>query len=185
MKYEKPSDLLGKKIGISGLNNVMEVMLRKWLRNNGVNDKGITVIETQLPQMPDMIRNGTLDAATPVEPIRSAIVNSGAGYVAAEFFSDVNPDVLVSGWIGTGDWVRKNPEAIKGFRAAVNEALKYIDSNPEDLKEIEKKYLGYNSPRWPRFSNDATPDDLKVFIDIGKELAIYRTTFEPTKFVLK
>ena len=184
LKVEKPADLVGKKVGVSGINNVMEVFLRKWILNAGANHKGVTFIEAQLPQMPDMIRNGTLDAATPVEPIRSAIVNSGAGYVAAEFFSDVNPDVLVSGWIGTGDWVRKNPEAIKGFRAAVNEALKYIDSNPEDLKEIEKKYLGYNSPRWPRFSNDATPDDLKVFIDIGKELAIYRTTFEPTKFVL-
>lgn len=185
VKVEKPADLVGKKVGVSGINNVMEVFLRKWMLNAGVNPKGVTIIEAQLPQMPDMIRNGTLDAATPVEPIRSAIVNSGAGYIAAEFFADVNPDVLVSGWIGTGDWVRKNPQAIKGFRAAVDEALQYIATNPGDLKEIEKKYLGFNAPRWPRFSNDAKPEDLKVYIDIGKDLSLYRTKFDPTKFVLK
>ena len=185
LKVEKAADLVGKKVGVSGINNVMEVFLRKWMRNAGANDKGVTFIEAQLPQMPDMIKNGTLDAATPVEPIRSAIINSGAGYVAAEFFADVNPDVLVSGWIATGDWAKKNPEAIKGFRAAVDEALKYIDTNPGDLKENEKKYLGYNSPRWPRFSNASTTDDLKVYIDIGKELGIYRTNFDATKFVLK
>ena len=185
VKYEKPSDLLGKKIGISGLNNVMEVMLRKWLRNNGVNDKGITVIETQLPQMPDLIKNGTLDAATPVEPIRSAILNSGAGYLGAEYFSDVNPDVLVSGWIVTADYARKNPAAIKGFRAAIDEALAYIDSNPADLKDIEKKFLGFNAPRWPKFSNGASPEDLKFFIDIGKELGLYRTNLDASKLVLK
>ena len=155
------------------------------MRNNGADDKKIIFIEAQLPQMPDMLRNGTLDAATPVEPIRSAIVNSGAGYIASEFFADVNPDVLVSGWITTGDYARKNPEVIKGFRAAVQEALAYIDTNPADLKDIEKKFLGYNAPRWPRFSNAATPEDLKFYIDTGKELGLYRTALDAGKLVTK
>lgn len=185
MKYEKPSDLEGKKIGVSGLNNVMDVFLRKWFALNKVNSKNITLIEVPLPQMPDMLRNGILDAATPVEPIRSAVINGGAGTLAAEFFAEVNPDVLVSGWITTGDWARKNPQVVKGFREAVDEALAYINTNPDDLKEIERKYLGFNAPRWPQFSNAATPGDLKDYIAIGSELGIYRTKFDATKFVLQ
>ncbi|MDB5544181.1 MAG: hypothetical protein JWO64_1330 [Hyphomicrobiales bacterium] len=184
-KYEKPADLVGKKVGVSGLNNVMDVFMRKWLMNNGVDPKRVTFIEVPLPQMPDMLRNGTLDAATPVEPIRSAVVNSGAGTIVAEFFSDVNPNVLVSGWITTGDWARKNPQVVKNFREAIDEGLAYIKTNPEDLKDIEKKYLGFNAPRWPEFSNAATPEDLKPYIDIGAELGIYRTKFDASKFVQK
>ena len=185
LKFEKPADLLGKKVAVSGLNNVMDVFLRKWMLNAGVNPKGVTIIEAQLPQMPDMLRNGTIDAATPVEPFRTAIVNSGAGYIAAEFFAEVNPDVLVSGWITTGEWAKKNPAVVAGFREAVKEGLAYIDSNAPDLKDIEKKYLGFNAPGWPRFSNSSTPADMKVYIDIGKELSLYRGNIDASTFVLK
>ena len=185
VKYEKAADLVGKKIAVSGLNNVMDVFLRKWMLNQGVNPKGVTIIEAQLPQMPDMLRNGTIDGATPVEPFRTAIVNSGAGYIASEFFAEVNPDVLVSGWITTGEWAKKNPAVVAGFREAVKEGLDYINTNAADLKDIEKKYLGFNAPGWPRFSNASTTDDMKVYIDIGKELSLYRSTLDASKFVVK
>ncbi len=185
VKIEKPSDLEGKKIGVSGLNNIMDMFLRKWMRDAGADDKKMILIEVQIPQIPDMIRNGTLDAASAVEPIRSAVVGSGAGYIAAEYFGEVNPDALVSGWIATGDYVRKNPDVIKGFRAAADEALAYINTGAPDLKDIEKKYLGFNSPRWPKFSNAAAAADLQVFLDIGKQLGTYKTAIDPAKAVWK
>ncbi len=185
LKIEKPADLEGKTVGVSGLNNVMDMFLRKWMRNAGADDRKITLIEVQIPQIPDLIRNGTIDAATSVEPIRSAVVASGAGNIVAEFFADVNPDVLVSGWIATGDYARRNPEVVKGFRDSVAEALAYIDTNSADLKDIEKKYLGFNAPRWPKFSNAAANEDLKVFIDLGKELGVYRTAIDPAKVIWK
>ena len=185
LKIEKPADLEGRKVGVSGLNNVMDMFLRKWMRKAGADDRKVTLIEVQIPQIPDMIRNGTIDAATAVEPIRSAVAASGAGNIVAEFFADVNPDVLVSGWIATGNYARENPAIVKGFREAVDEALVYIDTNPADLRDIEKKYLGFNAPRWPKFSNAAADADLKVFLDIGKELGVYRTAIDPAKVVWK
>ena len=44
--------------------------------------------------------------------------------------------------------------------------------------------IGFNSPGFPAFENQAKPDDLKVFITIGKELGLYRTTLDPQKLVL-
>jgi len=92
--------------------------------------------------------------------------------------------VLVSAWMTTGDWAKKNPETIRNFRAAIDEGLAFIKANPDEAKEIERKYIGFNSPRFPTFENTAKPDDLKVFIDIGKELGLYRTALDPQKLVL-
>jgi NitT/TauT family transport system substrate-binding protein len=144
----------------------------------------VTFIESPLPQLPDLLKVGTVDLVAIVEPFRSRITTGDIGYVAGEYFAEVDPDVLVSAWIATGDWAKKNPETIKGFRAAIDEGLAFIRTNPEEAKGIEKKYLGFNSPRFPTFENKAKPDDLKVFITIGKELGLYRTALDPQKLVL-
>ena len=184
IKIERASDLIGKKVGVPGINSVIDVMLRKWLINSNVAVKQVTFIEAPLPQLPDLLRNGTLDLVAIVEPLRSRIVASGAGYVAAEYLGEVNPDVLISGWMATGDWVRKNPEVVTDFRAAIDEGLAFVKTNPDEARDIEKKYLGFNSPQFPTFENKATPEDLKVFIAIGKELGLYRSTLDPEKLVL-
>jgi NitT/TauT family transport system substrate-binding protein len=92
--------------------------------------------------------------------------------------------VLISGWMATGEWVAKNPEVITNFRAAIDEGLAFIKANPDEAREIEKKYLGFNSPQFPTFENKAKPEDLKFFISLGKELGLYRTTFDPEKLVV-
>lgn len=184
VKIEKPADIVGKKVGVPGINSVIDVMFRKWLINNKVPVDQVKIIEAPLPQLPDLLKGGTLDLVAIVDPLRTRILSSDVGYIAAEYVGEVDPDVLISAWMTTGDWARKNPQVIKDFRAAIDEGLAFIKSNADESKEIEKKYLGFNSPRFPTFENKAKPDDLKVFISIGKELGLYRTALDPAKLVL-
>ena len=184
MKIANASDVVGKKIGVPGINSVIDVLLRKWLIDNKVPINQVTFIEAPLPQMPDLLKSGTLDLVAIVEPLRTRIIAGDIGYVAAEYVGEVDPDVLISGWMATGDWIKKNPQVVKDFRMAIDEALEFIKANPEEAKAIEKQYLGFNSPRFPAFQNKAKPDDLKVFISIGKELGLYHKALDPTKLVL-
>jgi NitT/TauT family transport system substrate-binding protein len=184
VKIEKPADIVGKKVGVPGINSVIDVVFRKWLINNKVPVDQVKIIEAPLPQLPDLLKGGTLDLVAIVDPMRTRIIGGDIGYIAAEYVGEVDPDVLISAWMTTGDWAKNNPQVIKDFRAAIDEGLAFIKSNPDEAKEIEKKYLGFNSPRFPTFENKAKPDDLKVFISIGKELGLYRTALDPAKLVL-
>jgi ABC-type nitrate/sulfonate/bicarbonate transport systems, periplasmic components len=184
VKIEKPADIVGKKVGVPGINSVIDVVFRKWLINNKVPVDQVKIIEAPLPQLPDLLKGGTLDLVAIVDPMRTRIIAGDIGYIAAEYVGEVDPDVLISAWMTTGDWAKNNPQVIKDFRAAIDEGLAFIKSNPDEAKEIEKKYLGFNSPRFPTFENKAKPDDLKVFISIGKELGLYRTALDPAKLVL-
>jgi NitT/TauT family transport system substrate-binding protein len=184
VKIEKPADIAGKKVGVPGINSVIDVVFRKWLINNKVPVDQVKIIEAPLPQLPDLLKGGTLDLVAIVDPFRTRIIAGDIGYVAAEYFGEVDPDVLVSAWMTTGDWAKKNPDVVQNFRAAIDEGLAFIKENPQEARDIEKKYLGFNSPRFPTFENKAKPDDLKVFISIGKELGLYRTALDPAKLVL-
>ena len=182
--YSKPSDLIGKTVGVPGINSVIDVMLRKWLLDNKVPLDKVKVIEAPLPQLPNVLKSGSIDYVAIVEPFRTGIVRSKAGTLAAEYFAEANPDVLVSCWIASADWAKKNPDAVKNFRASLDEALEFIEKNPAESKEIEKKFIGYNAPSFPTFNNKARPEDLTFFLALGKELKLYRTALDPKKIVL-
>ncbi len=184
-KYEKPEDLKGAKVGVAGLRSSMDILLRRWLKIKGVDPKDITFIEAQFPQMPDLLRGGTLDAVTVTEPIRTIILKSGAGVIAAEYFADVSPDFMVTNWMATSDYARKNPAVIAGFRSALEEAIVYIQANVEECREIEKKNFNVAAPDFPTLVAKAAPEDLQLWIDIGKEQGLYRTPMDANKLVLK
>jgi NitT/TauT family transport system substrate-binding protein len=183
VKYEKPLDVIGKTIGVPGINSVIDVMFRKWLINNKIGLNSVKIVEGPLPQLPDMLKSGSVDYIAIVDPFRSRIVATKIGYIAAEYFAEMNPDVLVSAWLADGDWVKKNSDAVKNFRVSINEGLDFIRKNPDEAKEIEKKYIAYNSPSFPTFDNRARPEDLDFFIKLGDELKLYRTKLDPKKIV--
>ena len=183
VNYSKPSDIIGHKVGVPGINSVIDVMFRKWLINNHVPLDKVKVIEAPLPQLPDVLKSGSIDYLAIVEPFRTKVVATHIGKVAAEYFAEVNPNVFVSGWIASADWANAHKDTIKNFRASIDEGLAFIRAHPDEARKIEKKYIGYNSPRFPTFSNSAKPDDLNFYLKIGNELKLYRTKLDPDKIV--
>jgi NitT/TauT family transport system substrate-binding protein len=169
------ADVKGKKVGVPGINSVADVMFRKWLKNNGVKLEDVTFIEMPFPQMPDLLKSGTVDAVVAVEPIRSRIVSAGIGYrIPEEYYTAVHPDTVLAFWIATADWAKANPEALKNFRACLREGLAFIGSNPDKAKEIEKKYLGFNTPVMPTLTVDMKAEDFTFFVTLGKEMGLVR-----------
>ena len=184
LKLEKPEDLKGKKIGVAGFNSTMDVFIRKWLKLKGVDPKEVTFVEAAFPQMPDLLKGGTVDAVTITEPMRSIAQNSGAGYVFADYVAEYFPDLLMVGYIATGDWAMKNPAAIKAFRDAMDESIAFIAANKDETKAIEQKVLGFTSNAPAAFKTAVKPDDLDVYITVGKELGLYRSALDPKKMIM-
>ena len=184
LKIEKPEDLKGKKIGVAGFNSTMDVFIRKWLKLKGVDPKEVTFVEAAFPQMPDLLKSGTVDAVTITEPMRSIAQTSGAGYVFADYVAEYYPDLLMVGYIATGDWAMKNPAAIKSFREAMDEAIAFTIANKDETRAIEQKALGFTSNAPAAFKTAVKPDDLDVYIAVGKELGLYRSALDPRKMIV-
>ena len=139
---QKPEDFKGKKVGAPGVNGLQDILFKKWLQQRGVDWKSVTYVDAPFPQMGDMIKGGQLDAALPVEPFVGRIVNTKVGYLVSYYPVEVSDNYLESFYAVSKKWAQDNPAAIKGFRAAITEAVDFVKSNPEEAKKTQTTYLG-------------------------------------------
>ena len=183
-QVKRGADVVGKKIGVPGVNSVADVMFRKWLKNEGVDVAKVQIIETPFPQMKDLIKSGQIDGALAVEPIRSFIVNEGVGQRAAvEYHTAVVKDSILAFWTASKKWADKNPRSIEGFRKCLTEGIAWIGANGDRAREIEKQYLGFNTPVRPDWNVDIKNEDFALYVDVNLELGVMRKRVDPKSLV--
>lgn len=181
----KPEDLIGKRVGVPGLNQALDLNIKKWMLDHGIAlDRYITV-EAPLPQLGDMLKSGQIDAAPLVEPVLGRALARGDGTKSVDITSINNPDELGSVWEAKGDWARANKPAVAGFRAALDEAIAYIVAHPDDAAAIEKKYLKFAEPTQPDFATKIAPADFQYWIDILTRLKLLPQPVEASKIVFE
>lgn len=185
LNISAPADLRDKKIGVPGLNSVIDVVLRVWLEAMGVPVNQVTLIEASFPQMNDLLRGKTIDAVAVLEPFRSKIEQDGTAVKVADFFSEVHDNMIFGFWISTRIWAEANPKAVKDFREALTEAVTYVKANPEDVKTIEAKYLGVKMPGFSSFDIEIKPADLDVYAKMGKDLGLLRENVNAANLIAK
>ena len=184
--YTGPGDFKGKKIAVAGLNSTMDIFVRKWLRDRGVDLREVKMIEAQFPAMPDMLKSGVVDAAVVTDPIRTRIVSSGLGKIASDFFAEMYEDVIMISYIATRQWADANRKTIEGFRAGLNETDKWMTANWAEASAMELKAFGFTSPNAPNsLSTIVKPADLIPYIEVGNEFKLYNSKLDPEKIVWK
>jgi NitT/TauT family transport system substrate-binding protein len=181
----KADDLRGKRVGVPGLNAIIDLFFRKWLLNNKVPLKEVTIVEALLPQMPDMLKAGQVDAVAPIEPFVTRIVGSGAGNKSVDFYSEVNPDVIAAFWIAKREWADANRKAAQDFCASYREAIEWAHKNEDEAHQIEQKYLKFRLNRFPSWNTGLEPKDLEFVHSLMRELGVLRQNVDLNKVVWK
>ena len=73
--------------------------VQKWLLDNKVPLNQVTMIEAPFPQMNDMLKGGTIDAAVAIEPFRTRILSGNTGYRVADYVTEYRTTCSPrSGW---------------------------------------------------------------------------------------
>lgn len=138
-------DLVGRKFGVPGLNGNLHLLVRRWLRRSGVDDKKVNFIEVALPSLASVLAGGTVDAVVHVEPFIARMLQSGSQLVPG--FAEGLPD----GWATvlyacTREWAMANLPQVKAFRAALTEAVAAARSDEAALRADVGKYLKLPEP---------------------------------------
>jgi NitT/TauT family transport system substrate-binding protein len=178
-------DFSGKRVGLPAFGTVMDIMLRKWLKDNGADLRSIHFAETPFPQMPDLLKAGQIDAVAAIDPFRSRIIDAGVGYKVADYFSDVKDNVILAFWVSSRAWARQNPAAVSGFRVALGEGLDWIAVHPAEAHALEAKYLGVASPSFATYSLEIEPADLQFYEDLGKEQGLLHGDIDVANLIVK
>jgi NitT/TauT family transport system substrate-binding protein len=138
---EGPADLVGKKVGVIAIGGNIHTSTLYWLINEGVDHEGINFIEVPPPNQLDQLNGGQIDGAENLEPFRTAITAAGHKLLVDPILEVSDPGTLLS-WMSERSWAEENPETVTNVVAAIEEAIRFIESNDRRARDILAKYSG-------------------------------------------
>jgi NitT/TauT family transport system substrate-binding protein len=184
-------DLIGKKVGVPGINGLLDVVFRKWLADKGIDTKKVTYVEASFPQMGDMLRSGTVDAVVAVDPFYARIVDSKAGYLVDNYTSVLPDGTIASVYCATGKWAAEHTDAVKSFQGALAEAAAFSkdDAHAAAVQESIARYTKLPvavvaALPIPNLVARIKPSDLNFWIGVMKERGMLNGSPDPAKVVI-
>lgn len=180
----KAQDFIGKKIARPGINSAIDLILKKWLIDRGVTLDQVTLVETPFTQMGDLLRAGQIDAAFELEPLRTRIIESGAAQKSIDIFSETNPHIVASIYGSTREWATAHRDALRAFRAALEEAMDYRRDHLDETNAIQKKYIGASGTP-DVMEPDLHPADFDFWIAVLRQLKLMQAQPDAAKLIMQ
>lgn len=135
------ADLKGKMVAIPGHSTVQDFLLRKALKNAGIDPASVNIIVVKPPEMIGALRTGQIDAFISWEPHPSKAATMGVG-----------KNLTTSGGMWPGHpccvlvtdkrFIAKQPEKVRAVVAAHVQATNYIRRNTDEAIAIGIKSTG-------------------------------------------
>lgn len=162
---ESSADMPGKSVAVPGLGGLLDVMLRKWLLDEGVDLSQVRFVESPFPAMADMMSAGQVDSAAAVDPFMTRILDQANATYIADYTSVVPDRSAASFYVTRADWIESNPGAVEAFQAALVEAQEFIE-NPENEAAVKQSLVTYTGLPAPVIESQPIPT---VYVELANE----------------
>ncbi|HEY1507065.1 MAG TPA: ABC transporter substrate-binding protein [Stellaceae bacterium] len=185
------NDLIGKKVGVPGINGLLDVVFRQWLAKQGIDTKKVTYVEASFPQMSDMLRAGTVDAVVAVDPFYARIIDQKTGYLVDNYTSVLPDGTIASVYSATGKWAAEHADAVKSFQGALAEAAAF-SKDTAHAAAVQESIARYTklpvavvaALPIPNLVAEIKPSDLDFWIGVMKERGMLTGTPNAAKAVI-
>lgn len=180
-KIASARDLIGKTVAIDAPNTIADIGLLKWLKRSAVSASEVNLFETPFPEMPGLLRRGTVDAAVLPEPFLTLAVRQGARRIGDPFRAVCSTACLLTVFLARDD---VDPLVDARFRNAIQAAAVWANNKKNDAASaaILAKYVGIdptvisNEARTP-FAERLRPALAQPWIDAFAEFGVIPTSF--------
>jgi NitT/TauT family transport system substrate-binding protein len=182
------ADLEGKKVGTPTLGGVIHAAVLYSAKQAGAQPGEIQGVEAPSPTLPDQLKAGRVDAVEALEPFATTLKKNGAVSLG-DPFAAIGQPLATNFWIANGDWARENPETVRKYVAALEQAVAYIESNPQPARKILQGYTKMPPkisqivplPTWDFSIRTA---DLAKWVTVLKDVGGLKRDVDPQTLVL-
>lgn len=133
------ADLKGQVVATPSLNGVIHIATLNALRQRGVDPKDVRFQEMAFANMGDQLAAGRVAAAEIVEPYASVSMKVGVRTLGNPMLGVADP-VILTCWMANGQWARDHRGAVAAWRAALNDAIQYIQKNDQASRAVLAKW---------------------------------------------
>jgi NitT/TauT family transport system substrate-binding protein len=155
----------GKTVGALTLTGNIHFALLSVLLKAGVDLDSIHWVVATIPQLPDLLKAGRVEAIEEIEPFASMAIGAG-GVALGDPFRGIGDRAFIGYWLAQRDWANKNQDLVLRVNDAMNEASDWIRANGDEAKAILGSFTSLQGPALektliPTFSFSPTVADLK------------------------
>ncbi|GAB3902341.1 ABC transporter substrate-binding protein [Kibdelosporangium lantanae] len=131
----KPTDLVGKKVGVSGRGTISDLAASSVLSTYGVVDpnKVVQWVEMPFTDMQGNLQAGNVDAAVFAEPYGTEAGRDKGVVGVFDIASGPTTEIALSGWGATEKFVAAHPKTVAGFQRAMARAV----ADTQDRRQVE------------------------------------------------
>ena len=171
------ADFNGKTVAVNTLHSVDQIATEAWADKNGGDSRTIKFVELPNLSMPDAVAQGRVDAAIVADPGYSVGIASGKVRRFASVNAAIAKRFMITVWFASRSWADANPDTIRKFGAALNQAATWAVKNPAAASAVLHKYLRLNTTlAHERHAATLDPAMLQPLIDAA---ARYKVLAQP------
>jgi NitT/TauT family transport system substrate-binding protein len=133
-------DLVGRKVGNPGIGGVLDILFRRWLKDEGADPSSVVSAELAFPNLVDALKSGQLQASVTTEPFLSRMLTGGKTTMLADFSGELTQPSAAVVFATTKEWATAHSKELAGVRRALKEAADLVNSDPKVRLEAVAKY---------------------------------------------
>lgn len=141
---QTPSDLIGKRLGLTRPGAAAEIAARMALKHLNLDPAKVHFSYIGgIPEVLMAMKAGAVQAGIVSPP--TSTIGKKLGYSPLVFLPDLKQQFPFSGIASSRRYVRENPQAAKAFMKAMTEAITLYKKNPDIALKVLQKYIkGYD-----------------------------------------
>jgi NitT/TauT family transport system substrate-binding protein len=142
-----PKDLAGKKVSVHSKGNIVELLIKAVLQDNGVDPNAVTYLEVKFPQIPAALANGQIDAGGDLEPYITQGEQQFGVQPTFKIVTGATDNIPLSGYVASSKFITAHPDTVAAFQKAMVKAQKAaadrsaIGSVLPDLTGVDKQTI--------------------------------------------
>lgn len=139
---EKPEDLDGRRVGITGKNSTTDYYAL-WVANQyGIE---IQTVPVGGAGMIPALLSDQVDAISAFSPLTYRLIVSGDGRSLVDYARDM-PPTLPDVWVASQDMIDDHPEQVEGILRAMYRATRYMQENRDYSIDFLREFTGEDDP---------------------------------------
>jgi NitT/TauT family transport system substrate-binding protein len=136
------SDLNGKTIAVSSLNDLYTVSIKAWVDKNGGNSSTLQFVELPIAAVAAAIEEGRVAGGGLIDPILQRALDSNQVKSIGHPFDAIAPAMMYTAWFTTRTYATSHADVVKDFADGVRSAAEYCNAHPSASDDILSKFTG-------------------------------------------
>ncbi|MGA2393066.1 MAG: ABC transporter substrate-binding protein [Candidatus Lustribacter sp.] len=175
------SDLNGKTVGVSALNDFFSLAARAWTDAHGGDSSTLKLTEIPMSQSSAAVASGRIDAAIVVQPFFEEAKADPKIRIIGDPSSALGAHFMQSTWFASTDFAAKNGPVVERFIRVMREASAYVNGHHAETADLVGKFmkvdvepLKVRIPQGVRFN----PAQMQALVDVQARYKMIPASFD-------